>query len=94
MVFARSLGLAGACWGWGDGYRGPGAQKPITVNMGYTSCLQMSVGRITRQCVHRETTTFQDQVPRWAAEASSAVDCRKGHFKEVFWDPIGTVVSV
>ena len=46
------------------------------------------------QCVHRETTTFQDQVPRWAAEASSAVDCRKGHFKEVFWDPIGTVVSV
>lgn len=44
--------------------------------------------------MYRETTTFQDQVLRWAAEASSAMDCRKGHSKEVFWDPVDTVVSV
>lgn len=51
-------------------------------------------GRITRQRVGRETVTFQHQVPQRAAEASSGVDFKKGHFREVFWDPVDAVVSI
>lgn len=91
MVFARLLGLAVA------GLMDTVVQELRNQSQLTWDTLPACKGqweRITRQRVDRETMTFQDQVPQWAAEASSGVDFRKAHFREVFWDPVDAVVSV